>query len=84
MGDSRKLLEHERIAEEREGAERFVREFERERMTGLSRSAWFQLERKGQAPKRIRINARTVAWRLSDLQAWIATVAGGRPWSGAT
>ena len=52
--------------------ERFVREPERTRLTGLSRSAWYKLEKEGKVPRRIRLNPRTVAWRLTELEAWMA------------
>jgi len=63
-----------------EAVERFVREQERTRITGLSRASWYRLERDGRVPRRIRIDTRTVAWRLSALQRWIATVAAGDEW----
>ena len=51
--------------------ERLVREPERREITGISRAHWAVLERAGDAPMRVLIGARGVAWRLSDLQAWI-------------
>lgn len=48
-----------------------VREPVRRQVTGTSRSAWYELMGKGEAPKPVRIGARAVAWRSSDLQKWI-------------
>ena len=61
--------------------ERFVREPERIRLTGLSRSAWYKLEKEGKVPRRLRLNPRTVAWRLTELEDWMACVAAGEKWS---
>jgi prophage regulatory protein len=65
-----------------ERMERFVREGEREAITGLSKAAWWRREHQGRAPKRIRIDARTVAWKLSDLQRWVELTARGEEWKG--
>lgn len=51
--------------------ERLVREPERQQITGISRAYWATLENAGDAPRRVLIGARGVAWRLSDLMAWI-------------
>lgn len=48
-----------------------VREPVRRQVTGLSRSAWYELMGKGEAPKPLQVGARAVAWRASDLQKWI-------------
>ena len=53
--------------------DRFIREPERRRITGLSRSTWWRLERKGQAPKRRQISPNGVAWLESELTSWIAS-----------
>lgn len=39
--------------------------------TGLSRSSIYALEAAGQFPKRVSIGPRSVAWRESEVQAWI-------------
>jgi prophage regulatory protein len=60
--------------------DRFVREDERAKITGLSRSAWFAAERAGRAPRRVRLGPNAVGWRLSELMAWMATrETGGAP-----
>lgn len=55
--------------------DRFVREAERLAITQISRTTAWSLERKGQFPKRRRLNANghAVAWLLSELNEWIAT-----------
>ena len=40
-------------------------------VTGLSRSTIWRLSRSGQFPSPIRLSARAVGWRSSDVQAWI-------------
>ena len=56
---------------ESKSQDRFIREPERVRITGLSRSAWYKLEREGKVPKRIQLGPRTVGWKLSDIERWI-------------
>ncbi|MFH7585803.1 helix-turn-helix transcriptional regulator [Oceanimonas smirnovii] len=51
--------------------ERLVREPDRRLITGVSRTQWWSLERKKVAPTRVRLGGNSVAWRLSDLLAWI-------------
>ncbi len=51
--------------------ERLVRESDRRAITGVSRTQWWTLERKRVAPARLRLGCNSVAWRLSDLLAWI-------------
>lgn len=47
-----------------------LREPARRAVTGLSRSAWYELMSKGEAPKPVAIGTRAVAWRASDLEKW--------------
>ena len=51
--------------------DRFVREAECKQISGLSRTRRWELERDGKFPKRIQLSERAIAWRLSDLMAWI-------------
>lgn len=51
--------------------DRIVREAERRAITARSRTAWWDDERAGRAPKKVKIGPRAVGWRLSDLQAWV-------------
>lgn len=48
-----------------------VREPVRRAVTGLSRSAWYALMNKGEAPKPVSVGVRAVAWKSSDLHKWI-------------
>jgi prophage regulatory protein len=50
-----------------------LRRPEVERLSGLSRSTLYALVAKGQFPAPVRIGIRAVAWRTSDLDAWLAT-----------
>lgn len=50
-----------------------------ERMTSLSRTTLYRLIQQDQFPKPVQLTARAVAWRSSDVAAWIASrVAGVR------
>ncbi len=51
--------------------DRFVKEAERAHITQISRSQAWKLEKANQFPKRVSLSARSVAWRLSDLIAWV-------------
>lgn len=54
--------------------DRLIREPERRAITGLSYSTWHRLEERGAAPKPVKLGARAVAWKLSDLQAWVQRI----------
>jgi prophage regulatory protein len=41
------------------------------RLTGLSRSTIYRLERDGRFVPRVRLGERATAWRLSEILAWI-------------
>ena len=51
--------------------DRIVRERECQRITGLSRTSRYELEREGRFPKRIRLSSQAYGWRLSALLSWI-------------
>ncbi|HDM8230064.1 TPA: AlpA family phage regulatory protein [Vibrio campbellii] len=51
--------------------DRFVREDERRRITAISRSQAWKLEKEGRFPARIRLGSRSVVWRLSELNHWL-------------
>src|SRR5436309_15621192 len=51
----------------------FVRELECERITGLSRSTRWRLERAGRFPKRRRLSSGAIGWLRSELSQWVAT-----------
>ncbi|MGR5069310.1 helix-turn-helix transcriptional regulator [Vibrio alfacsensis] len=52
-------------------SERIIRESERLAMTGISRTTCWQMEKKGEFPKRIQIGPRAVGWLHSQIQDWI-------------
>lgn len=51
-------------------SERLIKETERERITAISRTTWWRLERSGEVPRRKRVGGSAV-WLLSDLLAWM-------------
>ncbi|HBZ9864075.1 TPA: AlpA family phage regulatory protein [Salmonella enterica subsp. houtenae] len=51
--------------------ERLVREDERRKMTGLSRSTVWRLEREGTFPKRKQTGKNSCGWLMSDLLLWM-------------
>ena len=52
--------------------DRLLRRAEVERMLGLSRSGLDALVHECALPAPIRIGARALRWRLSDIQGWVA------------
>ncbi len=48
--------------------------------TTLSRSHLYDLMKKGKFPKPIKLGARSVGWRVDDVEAWIATRPEGGSW----
>lgn len=52
-------------------SERLVREEERKRITGLSRSTVWRLEREGNFPQRRLAGKNSCGWLLSDLLLWM-------------
>ena len=52
--------------------ERFMREAEVRRITGLSRTTRWRLERRGAFPRRRRISPNGVAWLESEIRQWQA------------
>ncbi len=53
--------------------DRFIRERECRRVTGLSRTTRWRLERRGEFPKRRAISPNGVAWLLSEILSWQAS-----------
>ena len=53
--------------------DRLVRLPEVVHLCGISRSALYEMISNGEFPVPLRIGARSVGWRFSELQAWIAT-----------
>lgn len=62
--------------------ERLVREDERRKMTGLSRSTVWRLEREGTFPKRKQTGKNSCAWLMSDLLLWMHERSGCESCSG--
>jgi len=52
-------------------AKRILRRPEVEARTGLSRSTIYQWMKDGQFPQPVKLGARLVAWRESDVNAWL-------------
>jgi prophage regulatory protein len=52
-------------------ADRIIREPECEKITGLSRSTRWRLERDGMFPRRRRISPGCSGWLWSEIHAWI-------------
>lgn len=51
--------------------ERLVREQERKKITTLSRSRSWELEKIGKFPNRRKLGSNSCAWLLSDLLLWL-------------
>lgn len=56
-----------------ETADRILRKPEVSDRVGLSTTAIYLMERRGDFPKRFRIGARAVGWRESEIEAWISS-----------
>jgi prophage regulatory protein len=55
-----------------------IREQERFRMTALSRTQWWRLERAGKVPQRLKLGANSVGWLRHEIEQWIASRAEAR------
>lgn len=51
--------------------DRVIREEECRQITGLSRTCRWDLERRGEFPRRIRLTGTACGWRMSELQGWL-------------
>ena len=54
--------------------ERIIREKERLLITGVSRSAWYNMVKRGHAPEGINLSIRSVGWRYSDILKWMKSL----------
>ena len=63
--------ERKRILDKFEKEERLVREKERRTITSISRPTWDRMDKGNSTPKRVAIGDYMIAWRLSDLYAWV-------------
>jgi len=52
---------------------RSAKEPERVTLLPISRATWFRFVKDGTAPAAVRLGKRTVAWRMGDLRAFIAS-----------
>ena len=52
--------------------ERFLREREVQRLTALSRTTRWRLERTGRFPRRRKLSDNAVGWLASEIEAWMA------------
>jgi prophage regulatory protein len=53
--------------------DKIIREPERRSLTGLSRTAAWDAEHRGEFPKRVELVGGRIGWRLSEIQQWIET-----------
>jgi prophage regulatory protein len=53
--------------------DRFIREPEVKRVTGLSRTTRWRLERKGKFPQRRQLSENAVGWLESEIRLWMAS-----------
>ena len=44
------------------------------RVTGLSTTTIYQLMNDGQFPRPLKLSARSVGWRSSDIEAWLSAL----------
>jgi prophage regulatory protein len=51
--------------------DRIVREPERRQITGVPTSTWYELQRRGLAPKPVKLSSRSVGWSLNVLGEWV-------------
>ena len=51
----------------------FMREFECQQVSGLSRSTRWRLEKEGLFPKRRQIGKNAIGWLKSEIDQWIST-----------
>ena len=55
-------------------ADRLLRIGDVMEVTGMSRSALYQMVKDGRFPPSLQVGPRAVAWRLSDVESWIAAL----------
>lgn len=52
--------------------EKFIRFGSLAEIVGLSRTTIYRLEQQGQFPKRVKLGSNSVAWRMSEVLAWMS------------
>ncbi len=60
------------------GLDRFIREPEVVRITGLSRATIWRKERDGEFPKRVKLSSNASGWLASEIRAWMDQLAANR------
>ncbi len=53
--------------------DRIVRAGEVQKITGLSRTTVWRLERRGEFPDRVPLGPGSVGWKLSEVERWVST-----------
>ncbi|EFO3514184.1 AlpA family phage regulatory protein [Escherichia coli] len=51
--------------------DRIIREAECSKLTGVSRTTRYELEKKGSFPSRRNLGGRSVGWLLSEVMEWV-------------
>jgi prophage regulatory protein len=57
-----------------EAIARIIGESEVHRLTNLSRTTRWRLEREGKFPQRVRLSRNRVGWRADEISAWLAAL----------
>ena len=57
--------------------DRFIRDRERQELTGVPRSTWARYEKAGTVPKARTLLGETRGWLLSEIKAWMQERAEG-------
>ena len=71
---SNTLSIQEQEAQEKLKGSRVIRRKEVEKLTGLGASSIYALMDKGEFPRPLQISERTVAWRLAEVEEWLANL----------
>ena len=53
-----------------EGIDRFLRRREVEELCGINRTTLYEMIKRNQFPKQVRLNPGNVRWSLHEVQAW--------------
>jgi prophage regulatory protein len=54
-------------------SDRFIRESETRKITGLSRSTRYRMEQAGQFPKKYKVSIAARGYKLSEIEGWMST-----------
>lgn len=74
-----RMLEQRKQASTPKASTRLIRRPELEAMTGLPKSTLYDYLKDGTFPAPVKLSARSVAWRLSEVEAWIESRQSARP-----